>query len=87
VDVVFAGLGRRVAVEVKPDSASVADVVRGLFQCVKYEAVMNAEESMRQSQCECSAMLVLGGRLPVELSSLRVTLGVDVRESLAGREV
>jgi hypothetical protein len=85
VDVVFSGQGRRVAVEVKPEGAPVPDVVRGLFQCVKYEAVMNAEERMLQSQRECSSILALGGRLRAELSSLRVTLGVEVRESLGSR--
>ena len=87
VDVVFAGQGRRIAVEVKPEGAPVADVMRGVFQCVKYEAVLNAEESMGQCQRDCSTILVLGGKLPNELQALRVTLGIDVREGMAGREV
>ena len=45
LDVLFKDSRRRTAVEVKGRSASRSDIVRGLFQCVKYEAVLNAADS------------------------------------------
>lgn len=33
----------RTIIEVKPKSASDADILRGLFQCIKYKAILNAE--------------------------------------------
>ena len=39
LDVLFFDSNRRIAVEVKGASAPVREVIRGLFQCVKYEAV------------------------------------------------
>ena len=43
LDVLFFDSNRRIAVEVKGASAPVGEVIRGLFQCVKYEAVLDAE--------------------------------------------
>ena len=43
VDVLFTDSRRCTAVEVKGGSAPHSDIVRGLFQCVKYEAVLTAQ--------------------------------------------
>ena len=87
VDVVFASKSRRIAVEVKAQDAPVSDLVRGMFQCVKYAAVLDAEARTRQVNLDCRAILALGGILPTDLSSLRATLGIDVRDGLATRAV
>lgn len=45
IDVVFAQKRRIHAVEVKPAGSGVEDITRGLFQCVKYRAVLIARAS------------------------------------------
>jgi len=82
LDVLFEDSRQRIAVEVKGRSASRSDIVRGLFQCVKYEAVMNAEARVRGLPLDCEAVLALGGVLPRDLVALRHTLGVKVFENV-----
>ena len=82
LDVLFSDSNRRIAVEVKGASAPVGEVIRGLFQCVKYEAVLDAEARVAGSRADCEAVLALGGSFPGELTPLRHTLGVRVFENL-----
>ena len=82
LDVLFSDSNRRIAVEVKGSSAPVGEVIRGLFQCVKYEAVLDAEARVTGSRADCEAVLALGGSFPGELTPLRHTLGVRVFENL-----
>jgi len=82
VDVVFSNHRRRIAVEVKAIGAPTGELVRGLFQCVKYAAVLIAEAKAGQQHVDCSAVLALGGALPPNLESLRLVLGIHVRDGL-----
>ena len=82
IDVLFAGADRLIAAEVKGASAPSTEVVRGLFQCVKYEAVLNAEARATGSAVDCEAVLALGGPMPSSLIRLRHTLGVQVFDNL-----
>lgn len=83
VDVVFSNRRRRVAIEVKALGAPTAELQRGLFQCVKYQAVLVAEAAASQSKADCRTILALGGELPSSLGPLRSVLGVEVRDSIA----
>jgi len=80
LDVCFEDEQRLVAVEVKSRLSSIADVTRGLFQVVKYVAVMEAMVAFRRSKQRVSAVLLVEGRLPVELLPLHNSLGVRVVE-------
>ena len=82
LDVLFFDSNRRIAVEVKGASAPVGEVIRGLFQCVKYEAVLDAEARVAGSRANCEAVLALGGSFPGGLTPLRHTLGVKVFDNL-----
>lgn len=82
LDVLFEDSRQRTAVEVKGRSASRSDIVRGLFQCVKYEAVLNAEARVSGLPLDCEAVLALGGVLPRDLVELRHTLGVRVFQNV-----
>ena len=82
LDVLFSDSNRRIAVEVKGASAPVGEVIRGLFQCVKYEAVLDAEARVDGSRADCKAVLALGGSFPGKQTPLRHTLGVTVFENL-----
>ncbi len=82
LDVLFSNNNRRIAVEVKGVSAPASEVIRGLFQCVKYEAVLNAAARLSDSRMDCEAVLALGGSYPHDLTPLRHTLGVRVFENI-----
>lgn len=82
VDVVFESARYIHAVEVKPANAPISDVTRGLFQCVKYRAVIRANLRHASDRRRVSAVLALGGTFPEKLTSLRNSLNVDVYECL-----
>lgn len=82
VDVVFVQQHRIHAVEVKPAGAGLLDITRGLFQCVKYQAVLVAWAAYEHDARQISCCLVLGGCFPSELIPLRNSIGVEVFESI-----
>ncbi len=55
--------------------------MRGLFQCVKYLAILKAVERVSGGVRDVRAVLVLEGQLPNRLISLRNMLGVRVYET------
>jgi hypothetical protein len=78
VDVLFRHKRDWVAVEVKASISNSPDVARGLFQCVKYRAVIEAVQAVQNFDQNARAILVLGGALPVDLVEVKNTLGVEV---------
>ena len=85
IDVVFAQKRRIHAVEVKPAGSGVEDITRGLFQCVKYRAVLMARASYEHDDRTITVCLALGGVLPGRLVPLRNSLGIEVFESIVPR--
>jgi hypothetical protein len=82
LDVSFTSKEIWVAAEVKSAISDEADVVRGLFQCVKYRAVMEAVMRSEGRPQSARAVLVLEASLPVSLLPLRNLLGVEVVERI-----
>ena len=82
VDVLFDAPKRLVAVEVKSKISNDVDLARGLFQCVKYRAVMEAERGFKGARYSVDAVLVVGRTFPESLCSLQNSLGVEVVEIL-----
>jgi hypothetical protein len=82
IDVLFYLSHRIHAVEVKPASSSKQDIARGLFQCVKYRAVLQAEAGYRHDKRRITVCLVLGGLFPKDLIPLRNSLEVAVIDSV-----
>jgi len=83
LDVSFNSKKIWVAAEIKSSISAEGDIVRGLFQCVKYRAVMEAvllTESLPQN---ARALLVLESKLPQSLIPLRNMLGVEVIEGVS----
>ena len=79
VDVVFtkdeiALLG----VEVKSWRSDRDDLQRGIFQCIKYKAVLTAEATAADKIAEIDCILVAEGTLGTILSQLKAKLGVKV---------
>jgi len=83
IDVVFDYSRRIHAVEVKPKSSPEGDLARGLFQCVKYRAVLQALARYEHDKRNITVCLALGGSLPPQLVPLRNSLNVDVFENLS----
>ncbi len=69
--------GDRVAVEVKPKSSPDVDMMRGIFQCVKYETVMEAIRTIECGSFNVSSILVLGSSLSYQNKQIASELGVE----------
>lgn len=69
-------------VEVKPKSAPECEIIRGLFQCAKYQALMHAEQVCRNENRRLKTILVLGGALTAKARKVASTLGVEVVENI-----
>lgn len=82
VDVLFTTPSRMVAVEVKSRVSSFADIVRGIFQCVKYRALLDAVTVVEQREVSVDSVLALEGRFPDSLRVIANTLGVAVFDNL-----
>lgn len=82
VDLLIETRNRLIAVEVKGVSAPSGEILRGLFQCIKYDALARAVMRTEGRYVKCSVILALGGPLPPDLVAAKNTLAVDVRESL-----
>lgn len=82
IDVSFESKRRWIGVEVKSKTSYEGDIQRGLYQCVKYQAVMDAYLSVEGLQRDAKTILALGGKLPKRLIPVRNTLGVKVVEGI-----
>jgi hypothetical protein len=82
LDVLFRHENYWIAAEVKSRASPEQDIVRGLFQCVKYYAVLDAWRGYEGEFAEVRAILVLETKLPSELVELRNALGVEVVENI-----
>jgi hypothetical protein len=72
----------KVAVEIKPSTSPDADIMRGLYQCVKYKAILDAEDKVHGNKANNSAILVIGGKLSPENRKVRDTLGIKALENM-----
>ena len=82
VDVLFKLEKEWAAVEVKSRISDTSDLVRGLFQCVKYRAVIEAFQVVQGYQSSCRVLLALESKLPAELLQMKNTLGIEVIEQI-----
>lgn len=83
LDVLFYARSRMLAVEVKSRISNTVDLTRGLFQCVKYQTVMEVERGLRNGTYSIDAVLVVGREFPDSLKPLRNSLGIEVVEVTA----
>ena len=77
VDVVSTIRDGTVAIEVKSQDSDWADLRRGVYQCVKYRAVLAAQDIRGDPNVE--SWLVTGGPLPGDLKDLARRLGVRTK--------
>jgi hypothetical protein len=86
VDVLFKTRRECVAVEVKAHDALEQDILRGIFQWVKYRALLEAEHAVNQDPLPFRVILALEGALPTKWREIVTTLGVKVVEQIRGRD-
>lgn len=68
------------AVEVKPSSSPEDDVLRGIFQCIKYQAVMDAARVAEYGKYDNEVILVLAGTMSEKNRQLANDLGINYIE-------
>lgn len=78
VDVLFRHRNTLIGVEVKSHVSDNPDITRGLFQCVKYQAVIEAMLACDGKPQNVRVLLALDQPLPDCLTSIRCVLGVEV---------
>lgn len=71
----------KIAVEIKPNTSPEADIMRGLFQCVKYKAILEAEDRVHGEKSMNSSLLVLGGIMSTQNRMVQESLGITVVEN------
>ncbi len=81
-DVYFQDKKDWIAVEVKSSTSNDADFTRGLFQCVKYKAVMEAMQISLGLPQNVRSILALEKELPSVLVPLKNILGIEIVEKV-----
>lgn len=56
--------------------------MRGLFQCVKYRAVLEAQQASEGLAQSARAILALEAKLPSKLHALKNVLGVELADGI-----
>ena len=84
VDVVYRTKSQVTAIEVKSRDSNWPDLRRGIYQCVKYRAVMEAQEKEEKSARRVRALLVTEIPLPADLARIAERLDVPHREVTPG---
>lgn len=82
VDVLFENKKNWIGVEVKSEISDELDILRGLYQCVKYHAVMESYLSVLDIQRDTKVILALSGQFPEPLIPVKNTLGIEVVECI-----
>lgn len=75
------------AIEVKSAISDHADIVRGMFQCVKYQAVLEAWRAYQQIDIDVHVILALESKLSPVLLPLRNALQVRVVDGITHTDV
>ena len=77
LDVFFRHGQDHIAIEVKSALSGEAHIMRGMFQCVKYRAVLEAEQAAGGLPQSARAILVLEAKLPPKFHATKNILGIE----------
>ena len=80
IDVVFETKDELIGIEVKSFISNLTDIKRGLFQCVKYKALLEAKQIVNDCIPNCRVILALENKLPAGLVAMKNQLGIEVYE-------
>lgn len=82
VDVIFQDRELKIGVEVKSKISNTADILRGIFQCVKYKHIIEAEQILNNQLPNSRVILVLESNFPIELTRTKNLLGIEVIDNI-----
>lgn len=82
IDVLFTDKQTLIGVEVKSKVSNKADILRGLFQCVKYKVLLEAEQIVKDKKRECRTILALEGPFPPDLLIVKNLLDIEVVDNI-----
>ena len=74
--------GFKIAIEVKSKISDDADILRGLFQCIKYKAILDAESTAASNAPQNTVFLVLEGQLSDNNKRVRDLFNINVLENV-----
>ncbi|ALR32445.1 hypothetical protein ATE47_01425 [Chryseobacterium sp. IHB B 17019] len=86
VDIMFFDRELMIGVEAKSKISNADDILRGLFQCVKYKSLLEAEQIAKNKIPNCRVLLALEGLLPDKYLNIKNLLGIEVIEGIEMRE-
>lgn len=82
IDVVFVDKNTKICIEVKSKISDTADILRGLFQCVKYKHLIEAEQIVKNENPDSRVILALEEKLPDNLIIVKNILGIEVIDNI-----
>jgi hypothetical protein len=82
IDVLFRNGPAWIGAEVKSAISGEDDIVRGMFQCIKYRALMEAAQKYQLETVNARVVLVLGKRLLGKLLWAKNLFGTEVVENV-----
>jgi len=82
VDVLFIHGHEWVVAEVKSHISDIHDIYRGIYQCIKYQALIEAYQKEIGVSPNCQVVLVLEGNFPENLLVLKNILQVEVIDEI-----
>jgi hypothetical protein len=83
IDVVFYTKDSIVGVEVKSLRSGNDDLERGLYQCVKYSSVLEAEKIINKTNYNVCCVLAIEGELTSKLRRVQKNLGIKVYQQIS----
>lgn len=86
IDVVFKNKDEIIGIEVKSFISNSVDIQRGLFQCVKYKALLEAEQVVNDIIPNSRVILALENELPSNLIAVKNQLGIEIYEHNAHKK-
>ena len=82
IDVLFINKKQLVGVEVKSKISADEDIMRGLFQCVKYKHLVEAEQILKGQEPNSRIILALENKFPSKLLGAKNVLGIEVIDEI-----
>lgn len=83
VDVLFIYNKKWIGVEVKAKRSPIDDIARGIFQCIKYRSLIEAQQMVKQKSPNAETILAIEGHFPKELLFLKNILGIRVVDKIS----
>ncbi len=87
IDVVFETEDQIIGVEIKSKRSGDDDLERGIYQCIKYSSVLEAEKMINDKKYSTRCYLVIESSLPKHLNKIRNKLKVVVFDNITPKDV